>query len=128
MKNYKHSAAIPRRLYWSSELDDPACCPECKRLLEPEFHSYMIAIRHKRNIEPFVTGNDGGWFCGNCPIVVLDHGCFSEAAAIWARTGKDVQFLALGIVNLEAVPQDKRSIPFDDDTNPIPLVEFTNLR
>lgn len=79
-------------------------------------------------MEAFVTGNDGGRFCENCPVVVLDHECFSEAAAIGARTGKDVQFLALGIVNLEAVPQDNTSVPFDDDTNPIPLVEFTNLR
>lgn len=128
MKEYKHSAAMPRKMYWSTELDKPKFCPACQRSLEQEFHSYMIVIRHQGNMEPFVTGNEGGWFCKQCPIVVLDHECFSEAAAVGARTGKDVQFLVFGIVDLQAVPKDKRHIPFDDDTNPVPVVEFINFK
>lgn len=87
----------------------------------------MMAVRHKGTIDPFVTGNDGGRFCASCPVVVLDHECFSEAAAVGAGTGKGVEFMVLGIVDLDAVPTEKKHIPFDDDTNPLPLVKFTNL-
>jgi hypothetical protein len=33
----------------------------------------------------------------------------------------------MGIVDLEAVPEEKKDIPFDEEDNPLPLVEFTNL-
>ena len=40
---------------------------------------------------------------------------------------RDVQYAVLGLVDLEAVPDEKRHLPFDEETNPIPLVEFANL-
>jgi hypothetical protein len=39
----------------------------------------------------------------------------------------DAEFTVLGLVDLEAVPEDKRSLPFGGDDNPIPLVKFTNM-
>ncbi len=38
------------------------------------------------------------------------------------------EFAVLGIVNMDAVPENERDVPLGDDDNPIPLVEFTNFR
>jgi len=37
------------------------------------------------------------------------------------------EFALLGIVDLDAIPEDKRDLPLGDDDNPIPLVEFTSI-
>lgn len=39
----------------------------------------------------------------------------------------DTEFTVLGLVDLEAVPQEKRHLPLDGDDNPIPLVQFSNM-
>ena len=88
----------------------------------------MMAVRKKADIQPFIVGNDAAYFCSACPVVVLDHGEFERLAALSMRTSKDVQFLVLGLIDLEAVPAEKRNVRFDDDTNPVPLVKFTNLK
>jgi hypothetical protein len=35
-----------------------------------------------------------------------------------------VQFAVLGIMNMDAIPEDKRHLPVGSDDTPIPLVEF----
>jgi hypothetical protein len=97
--------------------------------LEHEGHTYVMAVRQRGQIHPLVVGNDGGYFCGRCPVVVLDHKTFSDLAAlgIGIRSANDIQFVVLGMVDLAAVPQEKRHLPFDDKSNPLPLVKFTNL-
>ncbi len=35
--------------------------------------------------------------------------------------------MVMGIIDLDAVPEDRKGLPFDDDTNPVPLVQFTNV-
>ncbi|MGH9751790.1 MAG: hypothetical protein ACREA2_03320, partial [Blastocatellia bacterium] len=41
----------------------------------------------------------------------------------WGISGT-VQYVVAGIVNMDAIPEDKRHLPTGDDDNPIPLVEF----
>lgn len=48
-------------------------------------------------------------------------------AAFVARTIDGVAYAVMGIVDLDAVPEDKRNLPFSDDTNPVPVVRFTNI-
>ncbi len=37
------------------------------------------------------------------------------------------EFVVMGIVDLDAVPEEKRDLPLGEEDNPIPLVEFTNV-
>jgi hypothetical protein len=61
--------------------------------------------------------------------VVLDRKCFEHVIEEtaerpdWGASGA-VQYVVLGAVNLDAVPEDKRHLPIGGDDNPIPLVEF----
>ena len=115
-------------MYWSHEVNDRSHCPECRSRLESESHSFMMAVRKGSDIQPFIVGNDAAYFCSTCPVIVLDYGEFERLAALSMRTSKGVEFLVLGLIDLEAVPTEKRNVRFDDDTNPVPLVEFTNLK
>jgi hypothetical protein len=128
MSKYKFPASTPRRMYWSHEVNDRSHCPQCHSRLESESHSFMMAVRNGSDIQPFIVGNDAAYFCSTCPVVVLDYGEFERLAALSMRTSKGVEFLVLGLIDLEAVPTEKRNVRFDDGTNPVPLVEFTNLK
>ena len=136
MRTEKYKSSIPREMYWSSDLKDSKRCPKCNSLLEKEYKSYLLAVKTKKDVETFITGNDGGYFCSRCPVVVLDGDKFGEMVSCAHDVGgglvfrhhekPSLKFTVLGIVDMDAVPEDKKSEPFGGD-NPIPLVEFTNL-
>jgi hypothetical protein len=114
-------------MFWSNESGGKSRCPECHTRLKNEYHTYMFAIRERSNIQPFMTGTDGGYFCSKCSTVVLDYEVFEQLALI-ATHGKDrLKFAVVGLVDLESIPEDKKGISIGDDENPIPLVEFTNV-
>ena len=74
-------------------------------------------------MDSFAIGTDGGFFCPQCPVVVLDEDKFDQMANI---TGQSEQWAVAGIINLDAI-QDEDA-PLDTDENPIPLVEFLRAR
>jgi hypothetical protein len=41
-------------------------------------------------------------------------------------SGENIKFdyAVLGIINLDAIPEDKRGVPIGGDDNPLPLVKF----
>jgi len=125
----KVDVSIPRKMFWSDKLVNKKKCPLCHSTLENEYHTYMMVTRSGGETTPFMTGNDSGSFCLECPVVVLDRKGFEQAIEAmaerpdWGISGT-VQFTVLGIVNIDAVPEDKRHIPLGDEGNPIPLVEF----
>jgi hypothetical protein len=125
MKNFP--ATVPRKMFWSNEVGGRSNCPECGSTLANEHHTYVMAIREHGDMQPFIVGNDGGYFCARCPTVVLEHDSFRELAL--ASLGHEglAQFVVLGLVDLEAVPKEKSALPLGTDDNPIPLVRFTNL-
>jgi hypothetical protein len=89
----------------------------------------MMAILTGKETTSLSTGNDYGAFCPECPVVVLDRKRFEhiiEETAERPDSGISgaVQYVVLGIVNPDAIPEDKRHLPLGDDDNPIPLVEF----
>src|SRR5262245_55431514 len=125
----KVDVSIPRKMFWSDKLVNKKKCPLCHSALENEYHTYMMVTRSGGETTPFITGNDSGAFCPECPVVVLDRKGFEriiEAAA--EKPDREIsgaiQFVVLGIVDIEAVPEDKRHLPLGDDDNPLPLVEF----
>jgi hypothetical protein len=86
-----------------------------------------MAMRRRGELEMFLVGNDGGYFCAGCPTVVLDHDDFAESAVVGLGSRGDAEFAVLGLVDLQAVPKEKSNVPLGADDNPVPLVEFTNL-
>ena len=120
-------ASEPRRMFWSRDVGGHRRCPECSTSLAGERHTYVLATRRHWQVETFLVGNDGGYFCAGCPTVVLDHHKFAEAASVSLGFRRDVEFVVLGLVDLEAVPREKSGIPLGSADNPPPLVRFTNL-
>ncbi len=123
----KFSASIPRKMFWSRDVGGKSHCPACRSKLESEFHTFMMAVRHAGEVHPFFVGNDAGYFCLQCPTVVLHYEIFVQFARSALDSEYQAQFTVLGLVDLEAIPQEKRSVPFGGDDNPIPLVKFTNI-
>jgi len=77
----------------------------------------------------FILGSDFGWFCLDCPTVVLDSQDV-EKLLLAGRFRGDVgdHYVVAGLVDLKAIPESKHNVPLGEDDNPIPLVKFTNLR
>jgi hypothetical protein len=76
--------------------------------------------------DTFMISGDFGWYCEDCLTVVINPAKVSEMLS-FSRSDWDTgeAFAVLGLVDLGAVPADKRHLPLGDDDNPIPLVEFT---
>jgi hypothetical protein len=126
----KFDASIPRRMFWSDKLVNKKKCPLCHSTLENEYHHYIMAIQSGKETTTLATGNDYGVFCPECPVVVLDRKGFESVVGGIVEESPDrgmsgaVSFVVIGIVNMDAVPEDKRQLPMGGDDNPIPLVEF----
>ena len=128
MSRYKFSASVPRKQYWSDEVGGCQSCPDCDKPLECEQHSYVMAIRRKGDLNVQIMGNRAGHFCANCPVVVLGRQEVERFVSLVKRGDGPVEYVVMGIVDLEAVPEEKRNLPLNEENNPIPLVEFSNLR
>ncbi len=84
-------------------------------------------VQGKGDFQPLIVGNNDGYFCVRCPIVVLDFEAFAESALAGSPSKRSVEFTVLGIIDIDAIPKEKEDVLIGDDDNPIPLVEFTNL-
>src|SRR5262249_30001942 len=125
----KIDVSIPRRMFWSDKLVNKKKCPLCHTMLVNEYRHYVAVARSGGEAQPFMTGNNYGSFCPECPVVVLDRKGFEQTIAEmaekpdWGISGA-VQLAVMGIVDKDAVPDDKKHLPIGGDDNPIPLVEF----
>lgn len=111
-------------MFWANDVGGTSRCPRCRSKLESENQIFMMAIRDADDIHPFIVGNDAGYFCSRCSTVVLDGEKFAEFARVSHGRETHTEFAVLGLVDMDAVPEDKRSIPLGGDDNPTPLVEF----
>ena len=123
----KYDASIRRRMYWSNEIQLSRVCPECGGPLEKEYHIYVLLVKERKDVIPFMAGNDGGRFCSKCPVVVLDNEVFARGA-VAGGASEFRKFTVAGIVDIEAIPEDKKNIPLGEEDNPIPLVEFIQTK
>ncbi|MBU4374257.1 MAG: SEC-C domain-containing protein [Euryarchaeota archaeon] len=130
--NKKHKPSISRQMYWSTDVKNSKICPKCGSSLEKEYHSYVMLVRIKKEFEHFAVGTDGGYFCPECPVVVLDRDNFIELASVGLEsTGYNESSIGLavaGIVDMDAVPEDKKDKPLGTEDNPIPLVPFSESK
>jgi len=126
----KFDASVPRKMFWSDKLVNKKKCPRCHSALENEYHIYGIAVVSGRETTTLITGNDAGSFCPECPVVVLDRKDFEqvmvdivEERPDWGMSGA-LRYIVIGLVDTEAVPEDKRHLPPGDEDNPVTVVEF----
>jgi len=124
----KFDASIPRKMFWSTDVGGTEFCPQCNSRLENESHSYLLLVREPGDFHPFIVGNDNGYFCENCPIVVLDYEAFAQSAIAGNPGSKSFEFIVPGIIDLDAIPPEKANVPLGEDDNPVPLMRFTNYR
>jgi hypothetical protein len=72
-----------------------------------------------------MMGGDFGWLCQSCPIVVLNK---TELSKILQESKPDWkvgnEFSVTGIIDLDAVPANKRHMLLGAPGNPVPLIEF----
>lgn len=121
--------SVPRECLYKSFADDPGPCPRCGERLEQCTQTYLVATRRgKRVADSFILGSDFGWFCTNCPTVVIDPEDVTEMLQ-FSKPDWDVgeEFTVVGLIDLDAIPEDKQHLPLGDDDNPVPLVEFTSI-
>ena len=119
----------PRECIYKSFADHPGPCPRCGGPLVQSRQTYLVLTRHgERAADSFMVGGDFGWFCIRCPTVVVNPADVAEMLRV-RLSHWDVgdEFLLAGIVDLDAIPEDKKELPLGTDENPIPLVEFTKI-
>lgn len=119
----------PRECIYQRFEDQPGPCPRCGGALQQSTQTYLVVTRRGKKItDPFIMGSDFGWFCTRCPTVVINPDQVSEMLQ-HRLPHWDIgsEFAVAGIVDLDAIPEEKRHLPLDGDDNPIPLVEFTNV-
>jgi len=121
--------AIPRECIYRRFEGQPGPCPRCGGTLQSQYAHYMVTTwRGKRAADSFFIGNDMGWFCARCPTVVINPAevieYFSHSLPKW-NVGDE--FAVAGILDLDAIPEEKRNLPLGRDGNPIPLVKFTGI-
>lgn len=118
------------RMYWSYSVKNRKICPECGAVLKKKYQAYLIALKIGEEPDPYITGNNGGYFCSNCPVVVLDYDTFSEAVTVAVELhhpdAHAFKFAVGGIVDYDAIPEDKRDEEVGTDDNPLPLIPFQN--
>jgi len=119
----KIDVSKPKRMYWKHQVASVSHCPECQGPLVVEFQSYLLCIKDGSEIDDVAIGTDSGFFCPQCPAVVLDREKFAMLANI---DGESEQWAIAGIINLDAVKDEDALL--DTDENPIPLVEFLRAR
>jgi hypothetical protein len=75
-----------------------------------------------------MISDDTGGFCPQCPTVVINPAVFGERLQYGLpHWDMGSAFAVVGILDLDAIPEEKRHLPLGGDDNPYPLVEFTNL-
>ena len=101
--------------------DVSARCPECGGRLRKSSECFLV-ISPKG--ESAITSGEGR-FCMGCPVVVLEADHFHEMVRLGLPEVR--RFAVAGFVDLDAVPEDKRHVPFGEDDNPIPFVKFESF-
>jgi len=120
---------IPRECIYQEFEGQPGPCPRCGDPLQQSSQTYLVITQHgEEAADNFMIGGDIGWFCARCPTVVINpeevNKFLMQPLPHW-DIGEE--FTLVGIVDLDAIPEEKRHLPLGDDDNPIPLVEFTNI-
>ena len=114
-----------RSAHWMSSATAAVSCPRCNTAMEQGHHPYVVIAEVKRERDRFICGTDAGYFCPHCPTVVLISSRIEEMLE-FSLGSRRFRYSIEGIVDLEAIPPEKRHMELGTDENPIPLVPFRN--
>jgi len=113
----------PRRRYFSDEYE-LTICPECGSDLIPQSVSILLLVESSIDEADLMTNIAGSHFCMKCPVVVFDKDKLDQAALLGIRGKINVSYRVGGIIDLNAIPDNKKHLPIGTDENPMPLVRF----
>ena len=82
--------------------------PECGNNLVEQSCTIVLYAKSTTNEADFITNFTGSHFCENCPIVVFDYKKVEQAALIGIKSDKNLRYQIKGIVNMDAIPEEKR--------------------
>ena len=121
---------IPRQVEYRTFKDNPGKCPGCGGSdLVNEHQPYMVATRRgKRIADSFMMSGDFGWFCESCPTVVINRDKVDEMLR-FGKSGWNIgsESIVMGIVDLDAIPDNRRHLPLGGPNNPPPLIRFRDI-
>ena len=120
---------IQREAIYKDFSATPGPCPKCGSTLEQTSLPYMVATHTGRRLgDSFIISGDFGWFCQACPVVVLKQSEVHEMMS-FSNPGWEIgsEFTVLGIMDLDAIPENKRNLPIGSPEMPNLLVKFRNL-
>jgi len=120
----------PRECIYREFKGQPGPCPRCGGPLRTSYQTYMVITRRgNKTTDSFMMGsNTLGWFCENCPTVVINPLEVNDKLQ-YQLPHWDIgdEFVVVGLVNLDAVPPERRHLLLGEEGNPIPLIKFTNI-
>jgi hypothetical protein len=119
----KFDLSIRRRRYYSEDCG-LSSCPECGLPLIKDGCTVIIAAKSDTDEGEFMSNMTGSHFCESCPVVVFDSDKVEQAAKLGIRGDSNLRYLIGGIVNFNAIPQEKRHLEIGIEGNPVPLVHF----
>jgi hypothetical protein len=117
----------PRECIYQKFESEPGPCPRCGAPLHQSAQTYLVATRRGNRIaDSFVIGSDFGWFCANCPTVVINSGRVDEMLQ-FSLPHWDVgrEFAVVGVLDLDVIPPEQEDVPLDE-VDPLPLIMFSN--
>jgi len=120
---HKFDLSIPRRRYYSEDCGLTSC-PECGLPLIKDNCTVIIAAKSDTDEGEFMSNLTGSHFCKSCPVVVFDSDKIEQAARLGIRGDVNLRYLIGGIVNFNAIPEEKRHLEIGIEGNPVPLVHF----
>lgn len=115
--------SIPKRRYYSDECG-LTLCPECGSGLIEADCTILLSARSDTDEGEFLTSLCGSHFCNKCPVVVFDTDKLEYAARTGIRSDLILKYYICGIVDLDAIPDNKKKLAIGCDENPVPLVRF----
>jgi hypothetical protein len=119
----KFDLSIPRRRYYS-DYCGLTYCPECGLPLVENNCTVMIVAKSDTDEGEFMSNMGDSHFCSSCPVVVFDSDKIEQAVKLAIKGDKNLGYAVAGIVNLDAIPKDKRHLEIGIEENPVPLVKF----
>ncbi len=99
-------------------------CPECGLPLTLDNCTVFIAAKSDTYENEFMTNLTDSHFCKSCPVVVFNSDKIEEAVIIGSKREDNLRYLICGIVNFNAIPEEKRHLEIGIEGNPVPLVHF----
>ena len=120
---HKFDLSIPRRSYYSKDCG-LSSCPECGLPLIKDNCTVIIAAKSDTDEGEFVSNVTGSHFCNSCPVVVFNSHKIEQAVRLGIKGDENLRYKIGGIVNFNAIPEEKRHLEIGIESNPLPLVHF----